>query len=292
MEKAFEVTAAVLEEINAYAVEPLAAEDVYCFSLTLCDNDIDRDYERFSKEALEGLAELFKGKTGVFDHDPKGSRQTARIFRTRVVQTPNKKTADGQEYYSLTAKAYMVRTAANADLIKEISGGIKKEVSVSCSMAKRSCSICGLDRTKGRCSHVKGRRYPKGLCFDTLEKPTDAYEWSFVAVPAQVNAGVTKRFEGAGGAIPEDGALLRELETAKGFIRGEILKTSYFCKPFYPAQQVEELTKDMDTQELLDILRKLKAQLISLGEELKMTDESFATAAGAKEKEENKEYTL
>ena len=290
MEKAFEVTAAVLEEINAYAVEPLAAEDVYCFSLTLCDNDIDRDYERFSKEALEGLAELFKGKTGVFDHDPKGSRQTARIFRTRVVQPPNKKTADGQEHYSLTAKAYMVRTAANADLIKEISGGIKKEVSVSCSMAKRSCSICGLDRTKGRCSHVKGRRYPKGLCFDTLEKPTDAYEWSFVAVPAQVNAGVTKRFEGAGGAIPEDGALLRELETAKGFIRGEILKTSYFCKPFYTAQEVAAMTEEMDMHRLIELHKQLSKRISRHSRELDEEERSFITQP--QPQEENDEYTI
>ena len=44
------------------------------------------------------------------------------------------------------------------------------------------------------CSHVKGKTYGGRLCHVVLDVITDAYEWSFVAVPAQVNAGVTKRF--------------------------------------------------------------------------------------------------
>jgi len=86
----------------------------------------------------------------------------------------------------------MIRTAANADLIKEIEGGIKKEVSVSCSVGRRVCSVCGRDRSEDPCGHIKGRRYEGSICCDILEEPSDAYEWSFVAVPAQPSAGVTK----------------------------------------------------------------------------------------------------
>ncbi|MGN1081060.1 MAG: hypothetical protein ACI4QV_03110, partial [Acutalibacteraceae bacterium] len=35
----------------------------------------------------------------------------------------------------------------------------------------------------------------KVLCYHTLKDPADAYEWSFVAVPAQRKAGVTKSFD-------------------------------------------------------------------------------------------------
>lgn len=42
--------------------------------------------------------------------------------------------------------AYMVRTDANRDLIREIDGGIKKEVSISCAAASQTCSVCGSDR--------------------------------------------------------------------------------------------------------------------------------------------------
>jgi hypothetical protein len=88
----------------------------------------------------------------------------------------------------------MVRTSSNADLIKEIDGGIKKEVSVSCSANVHRCSICGKDRYKEGCNHTAGKYYGGQLCYTILDDITDAYEWSFVAVPAQVNAGVTKRF--------------------------------------------------------------------------------------------------
>ena len=36
--------------------------------MRLCDNEIDRDWERFSPETLKGLAPLFVGKSGIFDH--------------------------------------------------------------------------------------------------------------------------------------------------------------------------------------------------------------------------------
>ena len=42
----------------------------------------------------------------------------------------------------------MIRTAKSADLIAEIDGGIKKEVSVSCSVKSHICSICGADMKK------------------------------------------------------------------------------------------------------------------------------------------------
>ena len=42
------------------------------------------------------------------------------------------------------------------------------------------------------CSHIKGREYNGELCCGELSDPTDAYEFSFVAVPAQRAAGVIK----------------------------------------------------------------------------------------------------
>jgi hypothetical protein len=42
------------------------------------------------------------------------------------------------------------------------------------------------------CGHVKGRTYDGKLCWGELCEPKDAYEFSFVAVPAQRSAGVIK----------------------------------------------------------------------------------------------------
>ena len=37
-----------LEAVNAFARTELKAGDVYIFSVLLCDNEVDRDFERFS----------------------------------------------------------------------------------------------------------------------------------------------------------------------------------------------------------------------------------------------------
>lgn len=186
------VTEQELAAIAQYSRRPLTAEEVYTFPLVLCDNDLDRDNECFTDEALEKLAELFCGKTGIFDHDPRGEKQTARIYRCRVEPEEGRLNYRGDPYMALKADAYMVRTAANADLILEIDGGIKKEVSVGCAVQKNICSICGADRREEPCGHQPGKRYGGKLCCTLLAEPSDAYEWSFVAVPAQPAAGVTK----------------------------------------------------------------------------------------------------
>ena len=39
--------------INRFAKSPLTAEEVYTFAVRLCDNEVDRDFERFDRAALE-----------------------------------------------------------------------------------------------------------------------------------------------------------------------------------------------------------------------------------------------
>lgn len=184
-----------LEIINSFARTKLKAGDVYSFSLILCDNDIDRDFERFEEKTLRELAELFVGKTGISDHDWKAERQVARIYRTEFLTEPGRKTADGRDYACVKAWAYMLRTEENAGLIADIEGGIKRETSVGCAVAASKCSICGKTYGSGECGHVKGTEYGGKVCHAVLCGAVDAYEWSFVAVPAQRKAGVTKAFD-------------------------------------------------------------------------------------------------
>ncbi len=178
--------------INRYTRHPLAEKEVYAFSVVLCDNEIDRDFERFSDEALDTLATLFEGVTGISDHEPKSANQTARIFSCKTESLPDRLTFDGRPYKRLTARAYLPVSDASQDMILALESGMKKEVSVGCAVKKRICSVCGKDIAL--CPHTKGRTYDNQLCFVTLDEPVDAYEWSFVAVPAQRSAGVTKHF--------------------------------------------------------------------------------------------------
>lgn len=176
-----------ISKINKFTRRQLNEDEVYTFDVILCDNKTDRDGEKFSDNALKQMKDLFIGKTGIFDHNPKGEKQTARIFDTEIIE-------ENDNYKYLKANCYMMRTNSNSDLILEIDGGIKKEVSVSCCCKKKICSICGKDAYKTLCSHQAGRKYGNKICCFILDDVTDAYEWSFVAVPAQVNAGVTKKF--------------------------------------------------------------------------------------------------
>ena len=209
-------TAAQLETINALAKTRLNGEQVYVFSLRLCDDRIDRDGERFDTGALPGLAKLFLGKTGILDHRWSTENQVARIFETQVVK-------EKDESY-IRAWAYIRRGGKNDELIADIEAGIKKEVSVGCAMAQAVCSVCGSEY--GTCGHVKGERYDGQVCTVILKEPVDAYEFSFVAVPAQRQAGVMKGI-GAGislkelaaenGAQAEYRALTKEAELGRRY---------------------------------------------------------------------------
>ncbi len=186
------LTAEDLALIAAQARRPLEAEEVYAFSVRLCDNEVDRDGERFPERTLEELAELFVGKSGIFDHQWSARGQAARIYKTEVVRQPERRTRAGDAYCWLKGYAYMMRTEGSRDLIAEIEGGIKREVSVGCAVKRAVCSICGADRRQGGCGHEKGEEYGGRLCFVSLEEAEDAFEFSFVAVPAQREAGVVK----------------------------------------------------------------------------------------------------
>ena len=175
-------TAAQLEAINAQAKAELTAEQVYVFSVRLCDDQIDRDGERFDTAALPALAKMFVGKTGIVDHKWSSSGQVARIFETQVIQD------NGVSY--IKAWAYIRRGGNAEEIIADIEAGIKKEISVGCAMGRAICSVCGGEY--GECGHQKGEHYDGMLCCVILKEPMDAYEFSFVAVPAQREAGVMK----------------------------------------------------------------------------------------------------
>lgn len=184
-------TAEDMSLINNFTLKTLAPEDVFCFSVILCDNEIDRDFERFDENALKALEKLFVGKTGIQNHSMRSDDQTCRTYKTELLRAQNKKTSDGLPYMYLKAWCYTVRSEKNNSLIRDIESGIKKEVSISCASKSRVCSICG----EKNCSHIAGRKYNGKVCYKAITDICDAYEWSFVAVPAQRNAGVTKSFK-------------------------------------------------------------------------------------------------
>ena len=248
-----EPTAQQLEVINAQAKSTLTGEQVYVFSLRLCDDQVDRDYERFDTAALPALAKLFIGKTGIVDHKWSSDSQVARIFQTQVV------CEDGVSY--IKAWAYMRRGGAGDEVIADIEAGIKKEVSVGCAMGRSVCSVCGSDY--GSCGHQKGEFYDGNLCCAILKEPMDAYEFSFVAVPAQRSAGVLKAMGGTNlslkelaeefGAQKEYRELARKAKLGEKYedqLRDEVVRLCLLLELGAPEPVLRSMTGKVGAEEL------------------------------------------
>lgn len=182
--EAQEVGECELALINAQALKTLGADEVFAFRLAACDDQVDRDGERFTAETLEELAKLFVGRPVLRDHKWSAETQTARVYSAEVEET------DGAK--RLVLGCYMVRTAGAADTIAAIEGGILRECSVGCAVKAVKCSICGANQRETLCRHFAGQEYDGAVCVMELEGAADAYEVSLVAVPAQPAAGVVK----------------------------------------------------------------------------------------------------
>lgn len=279
------VTAQDLELIGALARKPLRAEEVYTFSVRLCDNEIDRDFERFVPQTLEQLAPMFVGKAGIFDHQWSALGQAARIYKTEIVREPGRVTAARDGYMWLKGWVYMVRTDSNRDLIAEIEGGIKKEVSVGCAVEHAVCSVCGCDRTVTDCGHEKGREYGGQLCWADLEGARDAYEFSFVAVPAQPAAGVVKTARWGGTArLEEEAALGRK---CMDDLRGEVVRLALLCDRELDGRAVKSLAGKLSFQELEE-LRKSYARRV--GERFPLRTQLNYSTGGTGFEEENRAF--
>ena len=208
--------------ISAQALRALTQVEVFTFRLAACNNQVDRDLERFTERTLETLAKLFVGRPVLLDHKWSAGSQTARVYAAGVEGMPG---VEGGEQLGL--RCYMPRLQGNSDTIAAIESGLLRECSVGVAVSSAICSICGADRTTTWCEHRKGAEYDGKLCYIELTGARDAYEVSLVPVPAQPAAGVVKRYGGpkgpdgdpSGGAPGEDTAwqdeALLELEKTR-----------------------------------------------------------------------------
>lgn len=152
--------------------------EYYKFEIRLCDTKIDRDFEKFTLPCLRKLSEMFVGKNGFV-----GQGSIAKILSTVVL-----KGKDGEWF--IKANASIKNIPENFKVIEEIKSGKKKEVSIGCSVATRTCSICG-DST-GSCNHKPGEYYNGKQCFMELNDPTDVFEWAFVSTPVKEETNMDK----------------------------------------------------------------------------------------------------
>ena len=99
------------------------------------------------------------------------------------------------------------------------------------------------------CEHQKGKQYGGKLCCHLLEEPADAYEWSFVAVPAQKNAGVIKSFS------PEKQGNTGEnwAEEYRAELKAALIRDAATVMPEMKGEALEEICKELSTARLKDM---------------------------------------
>ncbi len=117
--QATEPDAADLDRINArFALTPLSADEVYVRRLALCNDQYDRSGERFPLAYLQRFAETLPGKPLLAHHD-RQQFPLGRFFDAEV----RRETGAGGGAAWLYCRFYLVKTAANEEIRKQIDAG-------------------------------------------------------------------------------------------------------------------------------------------------------------------------
>ena len=213
-----------LDLINMHTISKLNADDVYMFKIVLCDNDVDRSFDKMSDEFLNEFAERCKGLTGLKDHDWESDNQLARLYDAEVVLDENTITALGEARKYVLGKAYTL--SKYQDYIDKINAGLLKESSISFNSKGDTCSICGKVTEKGYngiavCpdGHIMGKEYDGKLCYNQINELDDVFEWSLVAVPCQRGSGIKNKstVKEVKGTMKKSMFLFEKLSNSKAF---------------------------------------------------------------------------
>ena len=95
-------------------------------------------------------------------------------------------TEAGEPYCYLKGCAYLLRTEGNRELIAAIEGGSRRRSAWAARWSGRCAPSAARSSTP---APREGAEYGGRRCWAELVGATDAYEWSFVAVPPRETRG-------------------------------------------------------------------------------------------------------
>lgn len=165
-----------MKKINTYERTPLKSSDVNTFTIGLCSNEIDMDFERFSISSLTILKKLYLGVPLLLGYKERFDTRMARIYHTELVSTMNSVTQANEILTQLIARAYIPKVDHNRETIELLKNGIAHPVNIACSIKRKICALCG----KEECDHKPGCFYNGQLAHKVLFDPIEAYECSIV----------------------------------------------------------------------------------------------------------------
>lgn len=271
------VTNEDVAKINKIVTNPLNNNDIFVFKARLCNNEIDREFEKMDHEFLESLLDKVVGTTVLKNHSWDVDDQIGRVYDAELIKDDTVKTIDDTPLEYILAKIFISST--NIDIIDKIKNGILKEGSISFSNELNTCSICGeqIDKSNITCKckngHILGHKYKDNLCYNKLGGFKDVMEWSLVAVPCQPDAGINNKQYNLGGSIMKKSEYL-----FKKLLNSKSLKEAPddVKETLKEAIETEE-SKELDSEDISKLIEEnstLKDQVEALKSELEALKES------------------
>ena len=204
---AVKVTDEILAKVNAYALEPLTAEEIFVGKQLLAHNGIDRDTERFPEQIIDDFAKTLTGKNTLYFHDrgqflPLGlyfdsKTEDMSVDQFRELTGNDPRLPEGTNTVkALWAWYYVVKTDDVSSVLKNIAGGVYRHWSIGFNAA----------------SIVSVKKDPNGpVQYWEYVAPAEALEGSLVWLGAQQGATSQK----SAGSKPGEPDPNKEKETMK-----------------------------------------------------------------------------
>ena len=170
----FDPTPDDMEKINQFTLKAVGPEEVACFNTLSCNDLLDRDDDRFTKECVDDFAKLdgplsSVGKSYMVGHDYT-KLPVGRIFDVG--------TTDVEGIHFLTNKVYVPRLAENESFIANQEFGIYWAVSVGVMLEESECSVCQSPMIGNLWVFCMENGHEKGLYYDPDSEEKDAWGWA------------------------------------------------------------------------------------------------------------------
>lgn len=182
------------EHIKPLVSDDTTAEQLYIFSLRMCNNEIDSDYDKLSETFLQQFAEHINNGTAplIKDHTWSSDGQIGRVYRAEVLS--DGVNSLGEPFTYVLGYAYV---SASSEVVARIKLGLLSEVSVGFDGSAYTCSVCGepVKSHDHQCpqGHVFGSIHEDAPIYRNVNQCLAALECSFVPVPAQEGAEIQSK---------------------------------------------------------------------------------------------------
>jgi hypothetical protein len=182
------------EHIRPLVSADTTPEQLYIFSIKMCNSEIDSDFDKLTPAFLQQFSDFITASPIplIKDHNWTAENQIGRVYRAEVLS--DGLDSQGESYTYVLGYAYV---AANSEIVSRLKLGLLSEVSVGFDGKGYTCSVCGADVLShdSQCpnGHIFGSTIEGVTVYRSVGECTSALECSFVPVPAQDGAEVQSK---------------------------------------------------------------------------------------------------